>query len=94
MVIYKGSHFTPRVGLELADFCADEPVDFNQPPGLSMALPFLGCLVSKLLCFWWWWGRDTSKKVRQRAFASQHHKIFAKELGLVINPARTPFLKV
>lgn len=52
MVIDKGSHLTPRVALELADFCADEPVAFNQPPGLSVALPFLGCLVSELLCFW------------------------------------------
>lgn len=94
MVIYKGSPLTPRVGLELSDFRADEAVDFNQPPGLSMALTFLGCLVSKLLWFWWWWGRDTSKKVERGAFASQHQKIFAKELGLVINPTCTPFLKV
>lgn len=28
------------------------------------------------------------------AFASQYHKIFAKELGLVVKPYCTPFLKV
>lgn len=32
--------------------------------------------------------------VGQGAFASQYHKVFAKELGLVINPTRTPLLKV
>lgn len=81
MVICKGSHLTPRVGQELADFCADEPVDFNQPPDLSVALLLLGCLVNKLLCFWWWWGRDTSKKVGLGGFCFLASQNICKRIG-------------
>jgi len=59
VVVYKGSYLTPRVGLEL--------IDFNQPPGLSVALPFLGCPVNKLFCFWWWGAGALAKKVGQGA---------------------------
>lgn len=41
-----------------------------------------------------WRGRDASKEMGQGALASQHHKILTKELGLVLNPMCTPFLKV
>lgn len=38
--------------------------------------------------------RDASKEVGQGALASQHHKILTEELGLVLNPVCTPFLKI
>lgn len=64
-----------------------------------MALPLLSCLEFKLL---WVFGGGSREGIHwegvaRGSFASQKtpcHKIFAKELGLVVKPSCTPFLKV